>query len=404
MLRNNKYNKYDLYIVILLVSLAFGIVGGALQVVRLLAILFVPILLKHVVVCRRCFLGYVSCCGFVILYGMFSLLWSPDRAKGLEELVYYVVHFLLFFEILTFSLYAKFPIRSIALGWTFAVMITLTVALWEITTDNHLPMSVQESGQLMNTGQETIQRQFASVTFGNYNAYVTFLCFSLPFVLYRIGSSQRMNLQKISSIVTLLLSSVVILFNASRGGLLCLIIMFSVYLFTLPKNRYSFLMCLFIILLFGGVFCFLGDRMLVAIAVKSADGGLFEDSSRIHLWGIALKTLADTIGLGTGLGGLQLWMARFAGGGINIPHNMFLEVFVQFGVFIGIVFATFIIRIFFKIRSIGNINTKRVLYMALLSLPIVSIINSSYLLSPFVYMYFASIVVFVTHERFGFDN
>ena len=84
--------------------------------------------------------------------------------------------------------------------------------------------------------------------------------------------------------------------------------------------------------------------MLAAIIARSADGGLFEDSSRIYIWNVALKTFVDTLGLGTGLGGLQIWMERFAGGGINIPHNMLLEIFVQWGAIAGLMFVLFLLK------------------------------------------------------------
>lgn len=297
MLQKNVYNKYDLYIVILLTSLAFGIWGGALQVVRLLAIFFAPIMLKHVITYKRYVKNLFLFFLFLLLYGVFSLLWSPDKIRGIEELIYYIVHFFVFFEILIFSLYAKFPIRSLSLGWMCAIIITLIVAIWEIMTDNHLPMSVQESELSLNTGVEIIQRRFASVTFGNYNAYVTFLCFALPFVFYGILSEKGLNLKKLTSIIVVLLSVVVILYNASRGGLICLIVMFIISLLTASNNKQKFRLLFFVAIMLGGLLYFIGENMLAAIIARSADGGLFEDSSRIYIWNVALKTFVDTLGL-----------------------------------------------------------------------------------------------------------
>lgn len=117
----------------------------------------------------------------------------------------------------------------------------------------------------------------------------------------------------------------------------------------------------------------------------------------------SIKNICRYIRVGTGLGGLQIWMERFAGGGINIPHNMLLEIFVQWGAIAGLMFVLFLLKLFWGLRYVKDMAVKRVLYMSLFSLPFVSVINSGYLLMPVIFVYFASMVVFFDYEHSRFS-
>ena len=393
---NNKemHNKYDSYLIVLLASLSLGNIGGPLQMPRILAILFAPMVFTCIRIFRTNYIGYaVFFIGFT-LYALCSLLWSPDKIRGIEEVIYYTVHFFLFFELLIFALKARNPVLSVSKGWLYAIAFTLVIAIWEIVTDNHLPISVQGSDLSMNTGEEIIKRQFASVTFGNYNSYVTFLCFSLPFVFYRIISIQKLNVRKLIDILVVLLASIVILFNASRGGLLCLCLMFAIYFITLPKNKNSFLIIVFVLAISVLALYYFGEDILRTIIARSVDGNLFQGSSRFIIWKVALQTFSDTLFLGTGVGGLRPWMTRFANGGINVPHNMLLEILVQFGLIISLVFIIFLIKLLIRAMNEHDSSIQKMLYISFISFPFASIINSTYLLSPWLYAFFASIIIF----------
>lgn len=383
-------------IVMLLASLAFGNIGGALQVSRLLAILFAPIMINRVTSCKFA-KTYLQVIFIFLSYSALSLLWSFDRSRGVEEMIYYIVHFMFFFEIIVFSRYAVNPANSISKGWMYSVVMTLVVALWEITTDNHLALSRQESGSVMNTGTEILMRNFASVTFGNYNSYVTFLCFALPSVFYRMMQITSFKFKIMVPIVVLLLSVVCILFNASRGGLVAVAVMFGIYFFMSSKNKNSLLS--FILVIVAGIlilFCF-GENMLLAIVARSSEGGLFEDSARMEIWYVALKTLAASLGFGTGIGGLQQGMSHFTNG-ITVPHNIFFEILAQFGILICFIFVCFYFCLLLKMRRVHDLDMKRLLHIALLSFPIIAIINSTYLLNVTLFAYFSTIVVYVNYD------
>ena len=388
-------NKYDKAIIILLSSLAFGglyIGFGALQYSRILAIVFAPMLLSKITKCNyvKPLLIFTL---FVILYGSISLLWTLNPTKGIEELLYYIVHFLLFFEILVFSRYAINAFKSVSLGWILSLSITLVIAMWEITTGEHLLNSVTH-GDSFNMDGQIILRKYAAVTFYNYNSYVTFICMSLPFVFYTIlNRTSRINFLYVVGII--LLSASVILFNASRGGLLCLIIFFFIYFINSPKRKYV----IPIFVIFGSLMLFyFGNDMLSLISYRASDGALTTDTGRVEIYTNAMKVFFDTFGLGTGLGGLTLWMSKFSND-ILATHCMPLEILAQFGFIIFIIFIVFLIRLFFKSFKIGDFYRRITSYMFFLSLPILSVINSGYLLNAYFFAYISSIIVFINYEQ-----
>ena len=389
------YNKYDLLIILLLSSLGSGGIGGAFQVTRILAIILLPVLFLKFSA-RYYVRNYFHFFLFFIFYCVLSLLWTPNRTEGIVDIVYFIVHFVLFFEIIVFSYRARNPLDSISKGWLIAVCMTLVVALWEITTDNHLPMSVQESGDTMNAGGVIIYRKFASVSFGNYNGYVTFLCFSLPFLFYRV-----MRNRCLFSIIAIILSCVCVLFNASRGGLLSITFMFLIYISFLRKQGGKiYIYSLFLLLLIGSfVFIQFGSGLFEVIAYRAVNNTLYADAPRFEIWGRVWQVFLSTCGLGSGVGGLQDMMRQLSPSGISIPHNLFLEILGELGIIIFLVFILFLFGIFKRAYRIKDETIKALLFLSLLPLPIYSIINSGYIFNTYVFSAFASLVIFSNYEH-----
>lgn len=394
---NRHLNKFDYFVIIILLSSVFGNIGGSLQINRILGVIFIPELFLHVKRYFHCLKVYMVFCVFVIVYGIVSLMWTPSVSDGIKDIIYFIVHFLLFFEIIVFSKLARNPLGAISSGCLAAIILTLIVAFWEIVTDNHLPMSFQESNTMMRSGREIIMRQFASVTFGNYNGYVTFLCFLLPFVFYNVVPLKR-TMKSIISMVTVLLSAIVIIFNASRGGILCLVIMLVVYFYMQRKKRgFTFALIVFLMMSIFIISYFV-ENLFSAIALRLVEGGI-EDSSRIEIWKVAFRALLETFGFGTGMGGLSPWMESIDCNVISVPHNFFIELFAQLGVIIGLIVALYILKLYFKSLRIKELNIKIPVLIALTTLPVASIVNSGYLFVGYLFTYFASIIVFVKYNN-----
>lgn len=279
-----KVVKFDVFIFLLIFSLCFGTFGGSLQIIRLLGLLLLPVFIRNFHFKKKDLLIYVIIfCSFEI-YCFISLLWTPDDNEGMKELIYYPIHFLIFLEILLFSRLSANSYNMISLSWLISVILTLFIAFWEITTGNHLPLSIFEDGDItLNTGEETITRQFATVTFGNFNGYVKFLCFALPFVFYQLFRKTGNRAINFISIITIISSYLVIIINASRGGFLAIVIMTILYLILSPSSVLKYAIII-IFVLFGTYLFSQYGEMFLTIVAKVSDGRLTSDDYRSIIW------------------------------------------------------------------------------------------------------------------------
>ncbi len=398
----NKKNIYDYLIFFLITSLIFGNLGGALMVVRVLGVIFFFPIIQHLYSCQKLTKGFIAAFTLFMIYAILSLAWSSDRSEGVVELLYYFTHIAIFLEILVFSFLAKNPVRTIATGWIVVVFISLIFAIWEITTSNHLTLSSFEAEDVsLNTNGISFNRPFASVTFGNFNGYVTFLCFSFPFLLYAAlasyGNLKRLFIPLLCIFVTVF----VILVEGSRGGLLSISLMLLVVFLMSKTSTIKKLIILFIAIGLGSYFLSFDPDLFMAIMVKSEGGNLYTDDSRMAIWGKAISVGLDYVGFGCGIGGLGIEMQK-GFNGPPIPHNMFLELFAEFGFIFLIVFIAYIVKLLLKaIKS--NIRSIKVSFIAaILALPFYSIIDSGYLLNPITYVCISCMTVVLNIKQYNF--
>lgn len=393
--------KYDNFLVILSTCTCFGLIGGAWQVGRILAVVLLPWLLINV---GKQGYGYVrnifKVFALFYVYFLVSFIWTPDRSEGVKELVYYLIHFVLFLELLVFSRAANNPLRSLSRGWMVAVLLCSIVAYWEISTGNHLSVS-KEHGDVVNAGDFIFHRMYASVTFGNYNSYVTFLCFSIPWIMYVIMDGERALVERILAGAAIVMASLVSVINASRGGVLSIIIMMVAYFLFSEKTRFKNIAFVVLTGLFIYVLIQYGGSYTEVLSYRTEDGGMFSDRSRSSIWSNVLKVFGTTWGFGVGIGGVTEAMRTLTNSSVLSPHNLFLEILVQYGVIITIVVLVFLWRLLKKSLKVER-NRKIVLMMAFLALPVYSIIDSGYLLSVHFYVFLATFYVFANYELVKF--
>ena len=397
-------NKYDNYILILIVSLAFGAIGGALQMPRLFCILLFPFFIekytfigkyiKLIVITIVCFLFYCS----------FSLIWTPDISEGFKDLIYYIVHFILFLEIIAFSRLALNPIKSISTGWLIAVLLTIIIAMWEFQTGNHLPYCRNDADSVANLGNGVfVQAEYAAVAFTNLNTYVTFLCLAIPFLLFIVANKKEENrIVYLIAIVLILISTYCILKNGSRGGFLSIIVQAGIYFLMKPKNKNWIIVVALLSAFFIFVFTRYGDDFIY-ISSRVSNGNLTEGGVRFEIWEYALERLIESGGFGVGIGGMYEAMQGVPCR-IYITHNFFIEVLLIHGLIFFIVFVYFVIKLLIYARRVKEFPIKVTLYSALISFPIWGIVNSGYLSHPFVFVGLASLFVYSDYKNILFSK
>ena len=163
----------------------------------------------------------------------------------LRNFLLFGTYFSLFF-LVYLSFNANCPYHSIIKGWLIAFLFSAIIAICEILFDIHLPMNIYESDLLLNSGGTVMQKQYASVTFGNYNGYVTFLCCALPFLFAYILTAVKIRCL-LYGWLAFMLMAYILLINASRGGLLSLLICFLAFLFFFKRTNIKYKKIIFLI-------------------------------------------------------------------------------------------------------------------------------------------------------------
>lgn len=389
-----KLNRYDWGIIIIIATGACGGLFSPLTLQRLVSIILIPFVLKEF--SNKSFLIPSFIKTFFIIWFVFSvisLIWTPDRTNGIKFLLYNLCSFIDFLAITFFSFRAKNAIRSILLGWMIMIMTTSPVAIWEIVSGSHLSLSVQDaSNEILNSFGQRMSRMFASVTYGNLNTYVLVLVYCIPFVLMSIGFFKK---DKIYPWIALAFIIFIILINASRGGILCLTIGLIYMMISFVRNKIisrPFAICSFIILFF--LIFINSDFLLNQISGRLLVSKLTADESRIEVYERGLEILESSLGLGCGIGGLQVSLEALGGiARISAMHNMFLEFLVQYGI---IPFVFFILFVFGIIKQLIVSTTHLKNFIGWLFLLLVipmSIINSGYIADPMLWIYLSSIYV-----------
>ncbi len=383
------WNKFDIFLFLLIFSVVGGVYGGSLTLPRLFTILLFPnliiLLLNNQCKYIHSFITFFS---LWWLYGLFSILWTSDIENAGKELVYYLINFSYFLELISFAKYANNPLRTISLGWVTGFFFTSLIAFWEFATDQHLSVSALKSDSMFNLEYgRVVLRRFASATFGNYNNYVTYICFSFPFLFFFAEEKKKFFIPILGLIAFLIVG-----YNASRGGFLSLSLFVILYvLFSKSKIGTLIIMLCFSFLLFNNPFEILFSR------VESME------DSRLHIWENSLSLWEDSFFIGSGMGSMIESMRNFSTTGILITHNLFLEILVQYGFLIFIPIIFFVVFLFQKVLMLTNDNRKFLVMSSLIAMPFYTIINSGYLLSSSTYAFFASLYIFANYEYIKSD-
>lgn len=390
-------NKYDWLLIIMITSLAGGEIGGALQISRAIGLISLPIfLIVRKNVCSSIRNKPETFASIILLWATISLLWTGNVERGLQEWVYFLVHLSMFLEIIIFSTLCKNRIRSIAIGWSVAVLFTSFIALWEFTTGQHLSYCRFENDMILQTG---FVRRFAASTFYNFNDYEVFLCYSSVFILVGIKESTKLK-DLLLFFSAILVAIVIVLMNASRGATISIAFLVAVGLWSIVRNgsRSNKLLIYLLVGLFLFVVIKYIDVILVNLYARTENAAMLE-SDRTEIWDLAYQCLLNTYLIGTGIAGIESGMSVVSNHYLAI-HNLFIEILVEFGVLIFAYTLTKLYKMYRHIRR-STYSYRNILLATLFILPMIGIVSSKYLLCPDLYVFIASLYIFVYNEKYA---
>lgn len=352
------------------------------------------------------------------IWGTISLFWTPDINSGIKELVGIGLGLLLVFSLVFLVANHIKVLNAVRLGWVAAFIFTLPIAVWEFITNQHLPSSV---GSNLARGSNPFIINFATVTFGNRNTYITFIAVVFPFLIWglNIAKTWRGKLFYYG----LIFAAVSLTFlNASRLGILIIGVysLFWISSIIFPKGlkslfamrARSIVSSIFIIAVISVLFIQVWQNTtLTRLRIISAFSG--QDESlliRTDLIENGISMLKNTLGMGVGAGGFErsitLYPELYIRGATN-PHNLIVEIFSQYGIIIGCLFFLWLGYCFLLILAVPKIieklkpNQEKDFYknavftgfLLLIGFPFYTSINSSFITFTFFWATIASIAL-----------
>lgn len=212
-----------------------------------------------------------------------------------------------------------------------------------------------------------------------------------------------MNDKNFKSLIYFLVSLVIIVAVGSRGPLVCILLYILAFMILNAKKHKIltlafFGLILFITLNFQSIILqtikiFEGYNIPSRTLYKIIEEDFADGTGRTNIYEVTFDLLNNHPVLGVGLG-VERITINYVFNNMEkdmsscYPHNIILEILVQFGYFIGLTIIFFIIFVIYKAFSKSNLLEKNVLIIFGIMEGVRLMISSSYLLSPVIFMFF----------------
>jgi O-antigen ligase len=334
-----------LFCAIIVATLAGG-VGESYQPARVLAagvgviaVLFARNSIKTIPTVRQA----IIMAGILVLSGLISLSWSTDVAGGIGMLLAVSVGAMSLY-IVSISDLSVAGIRLLMWAWVAAVGLSMPIAYYEIATGNHFQFSLDSR----NLGGTFNDLPFAAIFFGNYNDFSTWLCLAFPITMAAFIEAKGVYRKASVAILNILVVGVIFV-NTSRACLAYVAAIIAVYIF--KYHSFRMYVSLFIAIILPIFIIRYNDQILdvYALAIYRFEVTNEIDESYIQRTGLLLsgiQAIFDSFGLGVGLGGFEEYVNDNYPYLIPNPHNILLEIAVNFGVVPLLVFGGLVIKLF----------------------------------------------------------
>jgi O-Antigen ligase len=334
-----------LFCAIIVATLAGGM-GGSYQPARVLvagvgvlAVLFARSTVKAQPATRQS----IIMAGILVLSGLVSLSWSTDLAGGVGMLLAVSVGALSLY-IISVSDLSMAGVRLLMWAWVAAAGLSMPIAYYEIATGSHFQFAMDSR----NLGGNLGEFPFAAIFFGNYNDFSTWLCLAFPITMAAFLEAKGRHIRASVAVLNILIAGVIFV-NTSRAALAYVALVATIYF--IKHNSFRLYASLFIAIMLPVFIIRYNDQILDLYALTIYRFELINtiDESYIQRSGLlsgGIAAIVDSFGLGVGLGGFEEYINDNYPYLIPNPHNIFLEIGVNFGFVPLLFFCALIIKLF----------------------------------------------------------
>jgi teichuronic acid biosynthesis protein TuaE len=274
-----------------------------------------------------------------LAYALLSVLWSHDTLSAIKHIIFLMSNFSVIF-FMVYYLSQKNDLIKLNFLWLGGLLVLLGVAIWEHLTGQHLNIS-----ELYG-----VETRWPTSVFYNSNDFATYLVLSFPFCLSLIRYTK--GLGKFLGVLLGGVSIYFIVILSSRANYLAVLLQLLFLMFLLDfrgRLRATVAIWSFIFLISILLPDFIGDlNKHVQKQLASLTPTELSVQTRLNLLQNGLIFLVQHGLLGVGAGNIEYHMANFAiypTYGILNLHNWWLEVLVDYGLFIFFGYLVFYISL-----------------------------------------------------------
>lgn len=385
-----------LFCATIVATLAGGI-GGSFQPARMLlpGAALVALVTSSVGADARIIARAWTMSTIMILFGAVSLFWTADVAGGIGLVLAITVGALSFYVVARADLSPQ-GVEKMTWAWVFVAALSVPIAAYEIVTGSHFAFALDSREIGGNLGQFP----FASIFFGNYNDYSTWLCLAFPITLAAFINARTTQARLFAISVSVSIVGIIFV-NTSRAALAYVAVISIMYMTVSKKLRayvaavVALLIPYVIIRYQEQVFRLYDFAVLRFEMVGAADESYIQRSGLLDA---GYNALRDSFGFGIGVGGFDEYIIDYYPYLIPNPHNILLEISVNFGVVALIGFIAFFVHLAlvgWKRRNLP-LQYRLALIGGAASLPVVGIISSQAIGYIYWWIWFATLTAMAT--------
>ena len=269
-----------------------------------------------------------------LAYALLSTMWAEDITAAAVNLIYLLTGFsVIFFLVYYFRSFHY--LLSFYWLWLLIFIVLIFIAIWEMKTGHHLPLSNLYGEQGWYVYQPT-------AVFYNANDFATYIALTLPLLLAMMKYYSNFY-SRFFGVLLYIVAVVVLIATLSRANVVALIITLSCFfLLSKPKTKMIALaIAIPLIIVFSGpIINKLSDaeKRISAISNLQVHRDLDASSSvRVNLMKNALHFTIESAGFGIGAGNAEYYMKKYKlypTQGISNVHNWWLEILLNYGILI----------------------------------------------------------------------
>lgn len=328
--------------------------------------------------------GFLCIPVIYFLWMIFSLVWAQDTSAAVRHVVYHGLGTTLLLAVVVYYGRYERPTRILLAVWP-VIFLELLIAIAEFTTPFRYPISPYSSlashfghSPYIDSAwsDAMIQLALSSPTgfHWNPNTLAAALVISLPFFLFH----SRPSIRRIGSTIVV----AVIFFTASRASYIgCVVVLLVWGLFFSSRRAAGFVIASLAVASIGALGVIIakerGDQRVEAVIelveIAASPGGLFSGGSgrsvdiRGQLMQRGMERLVESRGVGIGGGNSrELFLEPITRQWKPMPlHNFWLEVVVEAGVVVGLLFIAWYIWVMRQMFRIAyHFTDKELRYLA----------------------------------------